>query len=105
MMLLTSFNERLYVDDRLFGHHFPLIKKTPENAVDKRPSKACHVSMSASPKENILDYSLRSIILRLTFMYNRYYEIYFAIILRKLCLGKLGLFSKYEVSIIGYLIY
>ena len=34
----------LYVnDDRLFSHHFPLIKKTPENAVDKRASKACHV--------------------------------------------------------------
>ena len=48
MMLLTSLrpvvpNERLYVDDRLFSHHFPLIKKTPENAVDKRASKACHV--------------------------------------------------------------
>ena len=31
----------------------------------------------------------------------RYYEIYCAIILRKLCLGKLGLFSKYEVSTSG----
>ena len=36
-------NERLYVDDRLFSHHIPLIKKTPEKAVNKRPSKACHV--------------------------------------------------------------
>ena len=34
---------RLYVDDRLFSHHISLIKNTPENAVDKRPSKACHV--------------------------------------------------------------
>ena len=33
--------------------------------------------------------------------YDRYYEIYCAIILRKLCLGKLGLFSKYEVSTSG----
>ena len=58
MMLLTSLrpavpNERLYVDDtvsRLFGRHFPSIKITPENAVNKRLSKR---AVSASPKENV----------------------------------------------------
>ena len=51
MVLLTSPrpavpNERLYVDDtvsRLFGCHFPSIKNTPENAVNKWRSKACCV--------------------------------------------------------------